>query len=208
MQSNLNLIACLIPLFILFLLAVYVGFKVYRRNRLPATKLPVDTRILNESKGGLQVSPESWPGIPEKPQVQFAADYTYGDAHLNVSFGIEMDGEYLGECGLDIAENLEISHIPKVSALEAWIFDKSEIRTICKELVSEYAYRDTGIRNRLSRKGEVILLQPGLIITLETKTILLRINTTAVEYADQAENAKGYFQKVSFKLAAWCKPLD
>ena len=46
----------------------------------------------------------------------------------------------------------------KVAALEVWLFDKNDIKTATKVLMTEHAYNDPNIRARLEPKGELVVV--------------------------------------------------
>jgi hypothetical protein len=110
----------------------------------------------------------------------FVTSYALGNDHYDESFSIETPtGEFLGECGVGISETIGESTPDHVTAFEVWLFDKNDIRTVTKVLMSEYAYNDTELRDRLAPKGEAVLAQVNTPLVLETAT--LRVTATATE---------------------------
>ncbi len=84
--------------------------------------------------------------------------YDLGHDTYDESFSIETPmGEFLGECGVGISETLGAGEPAKVTAFEVWLFDKSDIRTVTKVLMSPYAYNDSALRTRLAPKGDPVL---------------------------------------------------
>ncbi len=142
----------------------------------------------------------------EAPLRSFVAGYTAGDDFFNPSFSIEKGTDFLGECGVDISECLGAGKPKQVTALEVWLFDKSDIRTLTKVVASEYAYSDSALKSKLEAKGEVLLAKPGMEIVLETTALRVRATLKELEFAtgdDMPRNST--LQKMSLEIRAWLK---
>ncbi len=142
------------------------------------------------------------------PLSSYKATYELGDDFFDPSFSIERDGDFLGECGIGISESIGVEDPKKVTALEAWLFDKSDIRTVTNVLASDYAFNDEALHSKLSAKGkevEVLPIQPGMDVTLETTALTVRVSVKTVEYAVGNLPPNSYFQQVSVELRAWVK---
>lgn len=147
----------------------------------------------------------AWEGQP--PNAQFVTTYVLGDDHYDPSFSIELEtGEFMGECGVGISETIGTDSPDKVTALEVWLFDKNDIRTVTKVLMSEYAFNDEALRTKLAPKGEPVLAEEGEDIILETKMLRLRTHIVEVEYAEADLPANSFFDRFTVELAAWVKP--
>jgi hypothetical protein len=141
------------------------------------------------------------------PLKSFVATYVLGDDFFDPSFSIEVENDFLGECGVGISESIGVGDPKKVTALEAWLFDKSDIRTVTTVLASEYAYEDPSLNSKLAAKGEIVEVAPGQEILLETTALRVEVRVKEVEYAQsEALPEDSYFQKVSLELRAWLKP--
>jgi len=143
--------------------------------------------------------------VPPEPGALLSARsiYELGMDNFDESFSIEEEGVFKGECGMGISEVIGQERPRKVVALEIWLFDKGDIRTITKVLASEHAYNDDTLRNRLSARGETFLAQPGMTLSLETATLALKAAVLEVEYGEN-ENMppRSFFKKVSVALSA------
>jgi hypothetical protein len=147
----------------------------------------------------------AWGG--ERPNAQFDSTYRHGDAHYDPSFSIELEtGEFMGECGVGISEVIGTGDSDKVTALEAWLFDKNDIRTVTKVLMSKYAYNDEALRTKLAPKGEPVLVEEGKDLILETKMLRLRVHVVEVGYGDDDAPSQSFFETLTVELAAWVKP--
>jgi hypothetical protein len=143
----------------------------------------------------------------EAPIAQFMASYKLGDDLFDDSFSIDSaSGEFLGECGVGISETIGVGDHKKVTAFEVWLFDKNDIQTVTKVLMSEHAYNDPAIRQRLEAKGEPVLLEPGVETVLETQSLQLVARTTAMSYGNSEMPEDSFFEHLLLELAVWTKP--
>ncbi|MGC9399251.1 MAG: hypothetical protein ACP5HM_08945 [Anaerolineae bacterium] len=155
---------------------------------------------------------EEEPGVVEgelgPPLSSYKATYELGDDFFDPSFSIEREGEFLGECGIGISESIGVEDPKKVTALEAWLFDKSDIKTVTTVLASEYAYNDDALHAKLASKGkdvQVLPIQAGMETTLETTALRVRVRVKEVEYAAGNLPPNSYFARASVELRAWVK---
>ena len=145
-------------------------------------------------------------GLPVK---SFNTPYVLGDDYFDPSFSIEIGSDFMGECGIGISETIGAGDPKKVTAFEAWLFDKSDIRTVTKVLASQYAYSDPDLRAKLEPKGDIVLLSPGQEIVLETSALRVKARIKDVEYAQGASlPPTSFVQKVNFEVQAWVKQGD
>jgi hypothetical protein len=138
------------------------------------------------------------------PITQTMTTYVLGDDLYDESFSIDTAaGEFLGEYGVGISETIGVGEPKKVSALEVWLFDKNDIKTATKVLMSEHAYRDPNIRARLEPKGDLHVVKPGEQILLETQTLQLLATVVDLEYGVGALPQNSYFERITLELAVW-----
>src|SRR3970282_1678424 len=96
-------------------------------------------------------------GLDRPPLATFRTTYTLGDDLYDDSFSIESaNGDFLGECGVGIGDLIGVGDPKKVSAFEVWLFDKNDIQTFTKVLMSRYAFQDEATRNRMAAQGAPI----------------------------------------------------
>jgi hypothetical protein len=132
---------------------------------------------------------------------EFVTRYNYGDDGYDMSFSIETSQtEFLGECGVGISDTLNDGSPQQVSAFEIWLFDKDDIRTVTKVLLSEYAWNSEELRSRLTPKGELILAREGDTIDLETKSLRVRARIREVEYGNNGPADSAYFERLVVEL--------
>ncbi len=137
---------------------------------------------------------------------QFMASYKLGDDLFDDSFSIDSpSGEFLGECDVGISETIGVGDPKKVTAFEVWLFDKNDIQTVTKVLMSAHAYNDETVRQRLAAKGEPVLATPGAQLVLETATLQLVARVVDMNYGEGALPEESFFENVVLELATWTK---
>ena len=150
-----------------------------------------------------RAGPISW-GAEGPPLAQFVTTYTFGDDAFDSSFSVELEsGEFLGECGVGISETIGVGAPNKVTAIEIWLFDKNDIHTVTKMLMSEYAFHDEALRAKLAPKGESVLVSVGKELKVETKCIRVQARVVEVEYGTGNLPPNSFFEHLTVELAAW-----
>lgn len=138
------------------------------------------------------------------PITQTMTTYVLGDDLYDESFSIDTGGgEFLGEYGVGVSETVGVGEPKKVTALEIWLFDKNDIKTATKVLMSEHAYNDPNIRARLEPKGELVVIKPQEQVLLETQTLQLLATVVDMDYGMGAMPQKSYFDRITLELAIW-----
>ncbi len=138
------------------------------------------------------------------PITQMMTTYVLGDDLYDESFSIDTgSGEFLGEYGVGVSEVIDVDEPKKVTALEVWLFDKNDIKTATKVLMSAHAFSDPATRSRLEPKGELLLMEPQAQILLETATLQLLATVVDAEYGRGALPENSYFERVTLELAIW-----
>jgi hypothetical protein len=157
----------------------------------PSIAQPVMAGVDPNATGHMQVAPIAG----ETFLTTFdPTSYRHSDDAYEESFTIQgATGEYLGECGVSIADRLGLASPSKVCALSIWVFDKNDpqFKSVTKVLMTPNAFNDPIIRNQLNRLGEHVLAQNG-IFDIQTET--MRVEATV---SDLAVNPGGYFDTVN-----------
>lgn len=178
-------------------LAALLYFAISRLRR-PKERRPISERAVAYR----QVEPTPWEE-EAPPAFQFRTTYVLGDDHYDPSFSIERGTEFVGECGVGISEAIGVGDPKKVTALEVWMFDKTDIRTVTKVLASGYAYQDPALRTRLAAKEGIVLAEPDAEVALETTSLILRARVVDMEYGVGQLPPKSFFQRISLELGVW-----
>lgn len=138
------------------------------------------------------------------PITQTMTTYVLGDDLYDESFSIDTQaGEFMGEYGVGVSEAIGVGDPKKVTALEFWLFDKNDIKTATKVLMSQHAFNDLAIRSRLEPKGELIQVEPQAQILLETATLQLLATVVDLEYGKGPMPTNSYFERITLELAVW-----
>jgi hypothetical protein len=133
----------------------------------------------------------------------FVTSYALGNDTYDESFSIETEaGEFMGECGVGISETIGEGDPDKVTAFEVWLFDKNDIRTVTQVLMSEQAFNDPDLRDRLAPKGDAILAEVNVPMHLETATLSLDASVTERVYGTGAPPANSFFDRLTIELVA------
>lgn len=140
------------------------------------------------------------------PVAQYITTYVIGDDLFDDSFSIDApSGEFLGECGVGISETVGSGDPKKVTAFEVWMFDKNDIQTITKVLMSSSAFSDMALRAKLEPKGELAQIEPRKQILLETQTLQMIATISDMQYGQGALPNGSYFERLTMELAIWQK---
>jgi hypothetical protein len=142
----------------------------------------------------------------EPPVAQFVTTYMLGDDLFDDSFSIDSPaGEFLGECGVGISETIGVGDPKRVTAFEVWIFDKNDIQTVTKVLMSPHAFSDPAMRAKLESKGELIELTPGKEVVLETATLQLSATVADSQFGEGPLPPQSFYDRMTLELAIWTK---
>ena len=141
-----------------------------------------------------------------EPVALFMTNYVIGDDLYDDSFSIDApNGAFLGECGVGISDTIGVGDPKKVTAFEVWLFDKNDIQTVTKVLMSSHAMNDSAIKQRLASKGEPVLLEPGQQLLLETATLQLEAKVVEMVYGQGALPSGSFVERLTLELSVWPK---
>jgi hypothetical protein len=196
-------VPCLVFFVVLLVLVLaWIGLRVAMKRRAAAPRVTPAVRPAPAAAPPV----EEWAGVGQPPLGHFFTTYQLGEDTYDESFSIETPtGEFLGECGVGISETIGAGEPDKVTAFEVWLFDKSDIRTVTKVLMSDHAFHDDSLRAKLASKGEAVLAQPGAPFTLETSGLQVRVDVTELLYGEGDSPPNGFFSKLTIELVAMAK---
>jgi hypothetical protein len=142
----------------------------------------------------------------EPPISKFVTNYLLGDDLFDDSRSIDSPTSgFLGECGIGISETIGVGEPKKVQAFEVWLFDKNDVQTVTKVLMSTHAYDDVATYQRLQAKGEPFMVEQGKQVMLDTATLQMVATVTHVEYGQGALPEESYFDRLTLEIAVWKK---
>lgn len=133
--------------------------------------------------------------------------YLMGRGQYDDSFEVEDSNDmFLGECGAAIAETIGEGDPAKVTAIEVWLFDKEDfVRTLTGVFATQHAFNDPTIRSKLETKGDLMLMQPGAEIMLETNALRLRARVVEMAYGSGEAPANSFLENSTIEVAVWQK---
>lgn len=165
------------------------------------SRLPTEGMTSEESAAMLASSPTG-----TAPIAQFMTTYVLGDDTYDDSFPVDgPDGMFLGECGMGISETIGVGDPKKVMAFEVWLFDKNDIRTVTRVLMSEHAFKDEALKSRLAAKGDPVLVKPGDVVSMDTATLTVTARVVDMAYGGGALPPNSHFERLTIELAAYQK---
>ena len=188
--------------FVVIVLVAVGGLYLYRLLRKSSGPVTAVMQAAEASRRAEKTNFEEMGLAP--PITQTMTTYVLGDDLYDESFSIDTSGgEFLGEYGVGVSDTVGVGEPKKVSALEIWLFDKNDIKTATKVLMSEHAYNDPNTRARLEPKGELVVVRPQEQVLLETATLQLLATVVDMDYGVGAMPQKSYFERITLELAIW-----
>lgn len=140
---------------------------------------------------------------------RFTTTFVRGNDTYDESFSIENeDGDFLGECGVGLSDTIGAETPKNVTAFEVWLFDKNDIRTVTKVVMSDHAFFDEAIKAKLAPKGEPVLARPNETIVLETASLIVNAEIVELEYGTNELPPQSFFERFTVELSAWAKEGD
>lgn len=199
----------LLILALVFVIAVLGFIFVYNQRRsLTSTESSLPRQQYDEVPEAPPVSSGD-DALDAVPIARFRTTYKYGHDVYDDSFSIEnANGDFLGECGVSIAESIGADSPKNVTAFEVWLFDKNDIRTITKVIMSDHAFFDDAIKAKLAPKGEPVLARENETIVLDTASLIINAEITSMAYGTGALPPKSFFEEFTIELSAWAKEGD
>jgi hypothetical protein len=144
--------------------------------------------------------------VSEKLVGTFQAVYDHGDEQFEESFDLSTSEGFLGDCGATVAERLNVASPAPVVALLVWVFDREDLNSVNKLLLSPLAfYGNKAMRDKLtSQYGQQALVEvkEG---TFEIRTTALRteIEVRNLQLAELENIPGGYFQHVELTFRVY-----
>jgi hypothetical protein len=208
-EEERSLTSTLLPVLCVIVLLLAAGVVVWfilRSRKTAATRAPTPAEQAQQAAKQATYTDYSATAGAEPPIGQYMASYKLGDDLFDDSFSVDSStGEFLGECGVGISETIGVGDPKKVTAFEVWLFDKNDIQTVTKVLMSTHAYSDTTTRQRLAAKGEPVLVEAGIETILETQSLQLVARVVDMAYGEGALPNESFFDRFILELAVWPK---
>jgi hypothetical protein len=156
----------------------------------------------SEIEEALEIEQERF--LKNPPLANHIWTYEMGDDQYEESHPIDSKtGDFLGECGIEIAKTMDNSKPKKATAFDIWLFDKNEINTRSIILMSHDAYENEILRTQFEMKGKPILAEIGKEIKVKTDHLLMNMRVLDMICAQIEPGNCEYFQRLSLDVNIW-----
>ncbi len=205
-EGGANIGVILLLLLLLIVLGGAIFYVLKKRNDATKETTPPPAEPMPESPPTV-TDDSTAAGVDVIPLARFQSSYSYGRDNYDDSFSIEnTDGDFLGECGVGVSETIGTDTPKNVTAFEVWLFDKNDIRTETKVVMSDHAYFDEALKAKLAPKGEPVLARENEVIVLETATLIVNATIKEMQYGtDDTLPPQSFFDSFTIELSAWAK---
>jgi len=186
---TLQIVLCCLGLLVIGLIVYIVG-----RRRFEARKAPSKQQIV-------------WEGEGPAPIKQWSGTFELGHDTYDEFFTIETDeGDFLGESGMGIMESIPGTSPKQVTAFDVGLFDKTDITTLSRVVMTEQAYNDETIRMKIDAnpQAEAVVAAPGKTFSFETSALRVDARIDEVEIT-QGEGGQSYFTKLKVSMDLFLK---
>ncbi len=190
---------------VIVLVGVVVSWLLARRAQMIQGDEPYVPQPSQTLRGIPETKVDTGETVPIRdPLATFRTTYNLGDDSYDDSFSIESaTGDFLGECGVGIADVIGVDGPRKISALEVWLFDKNDIQTVTKVVMSQHAFDDSEVRTRLAAKGDPTLIESGGVVELQTASLEVEARVVDFVYGEGVLPPRSFFERVTLELRAY-----
>lgn len=217
LNSNLTPVLCVLAVVLLIglpvLLNVFIPFRVLFARQSKDENASAQGQEADRRRAVKEAQEKAKTAAPAAvaqnlgdPVAKYVTSYVLGDDLYDDSFSIEnADNVFFGEMGVGISKTIGEGDPKKVAAIEVWVFDKDDTRTLTSVLASEYAYNDEALRAELGAKGKVYLAEPGNVMQMETQSLIVSFRAVDLAYGSGALPDKSFFDRLSVEVTAYRK---
>jgi len=187
--SPLVLVLCCLALILAVLAVYFIG-----RRRFEARKAPPRQQIV-------------WEGEGTPPLKQWTGTYTLGQDNYDEFFTIETnDGDFLGESGMGILESIPGTSPKQVLAFDVGLFDKTDITTLSRVVMTPAAYNNETIRAKIEAnpQAEAVVAEPGKRFSFETSALRIEAKIDDMELGT-GEGGQSYFERLKVSMDLFLK---
>jgi len=170
------------------------GVKVWDRLR----KFPTTSRRKKPRKARVADK------LDPPPLANFMCTYTRGDEDFDETYSIDSrDGEFLGECGVELVKTSLDDSGEKPSVFDVWLFDKNEINTKSIVLMSSKAYNDDVLKKQLTTRGKPLKAVIGDESYLQTDHLLMKFRIVDMICSKGETGQCDTFTRLSIDINIW-----
>lgn len=139
----------------------------------------------------------------DEPLIHCQTIYKLGDDFFDETFSLDEGDKFIGECGIGIAETINNTDPKAVTAFEIWLFDREDSQTPTHFLLSDYAYNNDELLERLKNKGRFDLIERNRDYEVKAQNLRMIVTIKDMEYGTESSDKKSYFNKVTFDVQVW-----
>ncbi len=166
---------------------------------------PIETAETPMGAGVARAAPAAVVADREQLIGTFRTAYEIGDDRYDETFAIYGSmGELIGECGALAIERIGHEAPAKVAAISVFLFDKSDFQSTTKVLMTDYAFQDQMIKDRLKNRGDARRAENG-VLQIMTSTMRVEVEISNLDFAPIGNQPHGYFEKVNFEFRVYRK---
>ncbi len=182
-ESSFPWVVCIIGL-VVVAIVVFLFFRYFAKQREAA---------MNKKKEVV------YEGEGTPPIMQWNSNYTEGRTPYDESITLETEAkDFLGEAGIGMNTPVPGSGQKQVMDFDLWVFDKTDINTYSRILMSEKAYNDSDIRSQVDMNplAEPVLAEKGMVVTIDSKTMRIEVTLEEVKF----DETNTYFEELQVKM--------
>lgn len=158
----------------IFLIVVVVFTILWIIRRQTASQMSAKKQVVYKGEG-------------PPPIMQWDSTYTEGRNPYDESITLETkEGDFLGEAGIGMNDVVPDSGGSQVMDFDLWVFDKTDINTYSRILMTEKAYNDDALRAKVEANplAEAVLAKSGETIAIESQTMRIEVKLEDVAFDD------------------------
>ena len=160
-------------------------------------------------------SPDSPPVLSgdtdmNQPVFRRLSVYQNSAGEYDDSWEIQADNDaFLGECGVTAADTGMEGSAYRVSALEAWLFDKDDpVRSMTTIFATSFIVNDATARAQMETRGNIVPLEPGATAYLETNALRLRVRVIDVVWGTAGSApSNSFLESATTEITVWHKAI-
>lgn len=142
-------------------------------------------------------------GVGEQRVDSYDAVFEIGNDRFDESFPLHGPmGELIGECGASIVERVDASSPARVVAVAVWLFDKADFQSTTKVLMTDFAFADAAVREKLRNRGDAVPARLGGF-DIVTASLRVEVEVVDVEYGAVGGSSNGYFERLALHFTVF-----
>jgi hypothetical protein len=135
----------------------------------------------------------------------YETHFRLGDDNLDDGHPINGSmGELIGECGVTGLERIGLDSPHKWVALSIWVFDKNDFQSTTKVLMTDYAYNDAVMTDKVKNRGASLLARNGAF-DIVTSTMRVDVEVSALDFGAIGSEPSGFFENLQLRFKVYRK---